>query len=680
MTRPLISVTHRLKSATLWFVLVACMGLVGCGWVDSTGAQSRDLPVVTFEANTVVDLIENEPMLIDPTTRLDPDGEIQVWRWSDEPVSAGNLSVCLGTNGFNQQFVADTLEDACVAGSSCSVQFTEEVREVGGLPRSQFVLLPPVLRAPVGVSYELFGVDANGVETSNEFTFCLIAVNEAPDAVDDGFTVTENETLVVSSSGPNLLSNDTDDDDVSNLPLSVIVEPQDAPSFAAEFTLFADGGFRYRPQTGFTGTDDFTYLVSDGFATNDATVTLVVRASNQPPELLSDLPALEIIEGVPVDISLGDFFVDPEGANISFSATDLPEELSLSEAGDLSGTVSEGQTGDFSFDIEVTDGFGEILVPVSGDIEVNRPPVALDLPDLIVDAGDTVRLDTARFFSDPEQQPLLYTLRAPVGLTFSINRTTGVLSGVAADAGEIILTIAASDGFNDEVRAEQQLVVTAPVVVNRRPTYTGSLGNQTLEVGELITPVVPRFTDPDGDRLRFSLVGTRPAGLAFNVNTGRLTGRPTAPGIFRNLAIRATDPDGLFTTSDPFTLIVEPAPDDESDTDDETDAVSEDDEDDTDASSGTAPLANRAPVAVDIPNVVFDDDFTYNVSVFFDDPDDDELTFSAVNLPPRVTISLTGVISGTASAANDGNHLIVVTASDGRGGLVSDGFRLTIDN
>ena len=229
----------------LLLALLASVSLVSCGWVDSTGVQSSNLPVVTFEADTVVDLIENEPMLLDPTPRVDPDGEIQVWRWSDEPVNAGNLSVCQGTNGFNQNFVADTLENACADGSSCSLQFTEQFREVGGIQRSQFVLQPPVLRAPIGVAYELLGTDANGEQRAFEFTFCLIAVNEAPEAVDDRFIVTEDQTLVVSSNGPNLLSNDIDDDDASNMPLQVIVEPQEAPSFAAEFTLFADGGFLY---------------------------------------------------------------------------------------------------------------------------------------------------------------------------------------------------------------------------------------------------------------------------------------------------------------------------------------------------------------------------------------------------------------------------------------------------
>lgn len=671
---------NHLQSAARLLCLLLSVSLAACGWVDSTGVQNRDLPVVTFEANSVVDLIENEPMLVDPIPRLDPQGEIQAWRWSNEPVNAGNLLVCQGTNGFNPEFVQDTLEDACAEGGQCSLQFTEQVRNIDGVQRIQFELLPPVLRAPVGVSYALTGTDASGIETSNEFTFCLISVNEAPDAVDDRFTVTEGETLVVLANGPNLLSNDSDDDDASNLPLQVIVEAVTEPSFATDFTLFADGGFRYQPRPGFSGTDEFTYRVTDGSGNNTASVSLVVRPSNEPPMLVADeLPEFEIIEGIPVELSLSDFFVDPEGANISFSADDLPEGLILSEEGDLGGALGDGKTGALSFNILVTDGISEISVPFIGDVAVNEPPVARsDLPDLTAETGETVRLNVAGFFSDPEEQSLGYTLRAPAGLAFSINRTSGVITGVPANSGRFELTVGVSDGFNDEVSFELQLTVSGTTTLNRRPIYTGSLGNQTVGVGTLITPVVPRFTDPDGDTLTYTLIGTRPAGLVFNAITGRLTGRPTVPGIFNSLAIRATDEGGLSTTSDTFNLRIVPAEEDEPPVSDDDDT--DDDDTDDDDTPPVSVLTNRAPVVDDISNQVVSDSFTYNLRRFFDDPDGDTLTYTAVGLPPRVAISPTGIISGVASAANDGPHFIVVTASDGRGGTASDGFRLTINN
>ena len=87
---------------------------------------------------------------------------------------------------------------------------------------------------------------------------------------------------------------------------------------------------------------------------------------------------------------------------------------------------------------------------------------------------------------------------------------------------------------------------------------------------------------------------------------------------------------------------------------------------------------NRRPTADDITNTTVTGEFSYDVSVFFNDADDDHLFFSAINLPPGVEITSDGVIFGTAGEENEGNWLIRVKAEDGNGGSTDDGFRLRI--
>ncbi len=87
---------------------------------------------------------------------------------------------------------------------------------------------------------------------------------------------------------------------------------------------------------------------------------------------------------------------------------------------------------------------------------------------------------------------------------------------------------------------------------------------------------------------------------------------------------------------------------------------------------------NRDPEVSDIANKTVRGSFSYDISVFFDDEDGDELTFTARNLPTDIEISSDGVIFGTASNDNRGSWLIIVTADDGYGGTVDDGFRLNI--
>lgn len=87
---------------------------------------------------------------------------------------------------------------------------------------------------------------------------------------------------------------------------------------------------------------------------------------------------------------------------------------------------------------------------------------------------------------------------------------------------------------------------------------------------------------------------------------------------------------------------------------------------------------NRRPTADDISNNTVSGEFTYDVSVFFNDADGDHLFYTAINLPTGVTITPDGVLMGQATNANRGNWLIRVQAEDGNGGSTDDGFRLRI--
>lgn len=74
--------------------------------------------------------------------------------------------------------------------------------------------------------------------------------------------------------------------------------------------------------------------------------------------------------------------------------------------------------------------------------------------------------------------------------------------------------------------------------------------------------------------------------------------------------------------------------------------------------------------------------FVLRVSDFFNDPDNDPLTFEAVGLPPSLTLD-DGVITGAPTAADLGAgpvYTVTVTARDDVGGAQSDEFDLTLSN
>ena len=99
------------------------------------------------------------------------------------------------------------------------------------------------------------------------------APNNPPVAVADSYSATSNQTLQVSAA-QGVLSNDTDPD---NDALTVNTTPLTPPQ-SGTLALAANGSFSYVPNQNFTGTDSFTYQISDGKGgTAQATATLQVN-------------------------------------------------------------------------------------------------------------------------------------------------------------------------------------------------------------------------------------------------------------------------------------------------------------------------------------------------------------------------------------------------------------------
>ena len=101
-------------------------------------------------------------------------------------------------------------------------------------------------------------------------------VNDAPVAVDDARTMTAGDTLTLDP-----LANDTD---VEDDPLDLTGWTQGAHGVV---TLVGDD-LRYAPEAGFSGEDSFTYVVSDGQATDTGLVTVTVEPATGSPTAVDD--------------------------------------------------------------------------------------------------------------------------------------------------------------------------------------------------------------------------------------------------------------------------------------------------------------------------------------------------------------------------------------------------------
>ena len=133
----------------------------------------------------------------------------------------------------------------------------------------------------------------------------------------------------------------------------------------------------------------------------------------------------------------------------------------------------------------------------------------------------------------------------PPGLT--LNTTTGTLSGIPTAIGTFSnIQIIATNSKGSASMAPFSITVNPPA-----PKISGI-------PSAIVTVGVPyRFTPSVTYPGTFSLTGTLPPGLAFDVATGTLSGIPTTAGVYGNLQISATTPGGSASLP-AFSITVSP--------------------------------------------------------------------------------------------------------------------------
>ena len=121
---------------------------------------------------------------------------------------------------------------------------------------------------------------AGGADTAT-VTITVASQPDAPAAGNDDYVTAQDTPLVVAP--PGVLDNDGDEDQDVLTAQTVLVSPPASGSAA----LSADGSFTYTPNSGFFGTDTFTYRVDDGTGlTDDGIVTISVLSTPAIPSLL----------------------------------------------------------------------------------------------------------------------------------------------------------------------------------------------------------------------------------------------------------------------------------------------------------------------------------------------------------------------------------------------------------
>ncbi|WP_112308967.1 Ig-like domain-containing protein, partial [Pseudogemmobacter bohemicus] len=150
--------------------------------------------------------------------------------------------------------------------------------------------------------------DPDGLTSSTTVTVTVNPVNDDPVANDDSATTTTNTPVVVYP-----LTNDTD---VDGDTLSLTGTPTSANGTVE---LLPDGGIRFTPNPGFTGTAEIGYEISDGNGgTDTATINITVTPNTTVPG--ND----GIIIGTDGDDDIGPGYVDADGDEVDAGDAIIP--------------------------------------------------------------------------------------------------------------------------------------------------------------------------------------------------------------------------------------------------------------------------------------------------------------------------------------------------------------------
>ncbi|NLE37509.1 MAG: tandem-95 repeat protein, partial [Pirellulaceae bacterium] len=363
----------------------------------------------------------------------------------------------------------------------------------------------------------------DGVFSSNiaTVTITVQATAAAPTAVNNAYSVNEDNTLTVATS-TGVLANDTDPNGDS---LSAVLV---AGASHGTVSLAANGSFTYTPSANYHGTDTFTYRATDGSLTsNTATVTITVNPVNDEPVGVANQYAVATNETLTVAAGNGvlanDTDVDGDQLQANLVTGVSHGTLSLNANGSFVYTPAADFNGVDTFVYKVYDGetySGETTVT----LVVNRPAVVQNDAYsvernnvLTVEAANGVLANDADLDADALTAVLatgpsngVLVLNADGSFTYTPN---------AGFHGTDTFTYAAEDGLPNPSLGTVTITVTkinhAPVGLN--DLYTVAV-NETLTV-DVANGILANDTDLDGDSLVAHLFSYASHGaVSFNTN------------------------------------------------------------------------------------------------------------------------------------------------------------------
>ncbi len=373
--------------------------------------------------------------------------------------------------------------------------------------------------------------DGRGGTATGTVNLTVLPVNDTPAAGDDNYTTAVNLivlSLPLAVSAPGVLGNDADAD---GDPLTAQLVSNPAGGL---LSFNPNGSFTYTAVLNFSGTDAFSYRVTDGTAWSPpATVFINVSSPNRPPVAQAD--GYSTAEDTPLTVAatgvLGND-ADPDGDSLYSILDSLPTNgtLRYTPNGGFTYTPALDWAGTDMFTYHATDGSRDsapvtvtiTVTPVNdlptldllADVSVTEDagPITIALTGISAGGGEAQPMTVVAVSNNPGVVPhpaVSYVSPAAVG-TLTVTPT-------ADPSGTATITVTVSDGTTMVTRTFTVTVTR----VNDAPDAADDdfVTPQNTPITVAAGGVLDNDSDADGDTLAAVLIaGPTNGTLTFNAD------------------------------------------------------------------------------------------------------------------------------------------------------------------
>jgi hypothetical protein len=517
-----------------------------------------------------------------------------------------------------------------------SVAYSQSFAATGGAGAPYAFTVTPGSTLPGGLSLSGAGALTGTPTVSGLFGFSIRATDSLGAFIDKAFTLNINPALQITNSSP--------------LPSGTIGVPYSQTLFASGGT---GGGYSWALDSGTLppGLALNTAGNITGTPTAASSATFTVRVTDSGGNSVTKTFNLSTFAGLTISttslpngtvgVAYSQALAGAGGTGTGYVWTivsgALPAGLTLSSGGAISGTPTAA--GVANFRVRLTDSSGA-FIEQNLSITVN-PPVTIPTASPV--ATGTVGIPYTQTFTATGGTGSGYTFALapaspplPAGLTLN---PAGNLTGTPTAAGTSTFTVRATDGGGNFGNKTFSITINPAIVINPASPLpnatTGAAYSQTLTA-----------SGGSGAGFIFALApgsGPLPAGLALGPGGG-ITGTPTVTGA-STFTVRATDSIGAFADKT-YTITVNPP-----------------------VTITTPSTLAATTVGVAVSRALAASGGTGTGFVF--------TVAAGSSLPPGMTLSASGVLGGTPTAA--GSFGFTIRATDSAGAFGEQTFSLSIN-